>query len=256
MILNTRFEEFAPAIAALPDRERLTKEDILQPVFRLHEEETGKGLLEIYYSPIDVVNESAKVVLIGICPGFAPTQIAYRAAWEGLRDGLAPDAIQHEAKRRAQWVGQTRRNLAMMLDALNVPQRVGAPNGLALFDTHTHLIHSSAAVRYPVFVNGANYSGYGPDLHKMPILREYTETLLAEELAHIGPALVVLLGRSVSESVQAVLGETLAAHNRLVISAPHPSGGPGQAARLESFQARLPALREMVDAWFAVCSVR
>ncbi len=63
MILGTRFEQFAPAIAALPNHAPLTKADLLLPQFRLHQETTRAGLLEIYYSPIDVVNAHAKVVL-------------------------------------------------------------------------------------------------------------------------------------------------------------------------------------------------
>ena len=251
MILGNRFAQYAPAIAALPDRTPLTKTDLLRPDFRLHQEQTRNGLLEIYYSPIDVVNAQARIILIGICPGFAPMQLAYAEAGRCLRDGLPDDETQERAKRRAQWVGQTRVNLIAMLDALDVPAHLNIPSASALFDTHTHLLHSSAAVRYPVFINGGNYSGYGPDFQKTPVLRQYIETTLPQELAHIGKALVVLLGRSVSESLQALIGEQLRAHDRLVISAPHPSAGPGNAQRKQMFAERLPTLKPLVQEWFS-----
>ncbi len=251
ILASTQFERFAPAIASLPDHTPLTKADLLQPSLRLHSEQTKKGLLEIYYSPIDVVNAQAQLVLIGICPGFAPMQLAYQEAARGLRAGLPRDIIQEQAKRRAQWVGQTRVNLAAMLDALDVPAHLSVPSALALFDTHAHLLHSCAAIRYPVFVDGLNYSGYGPDMLKTPALRRYIETTLPETFQHIGKAVVVLLGRSVSEAVQAVIGEELRRHDRLVLSLPHPSAGPGAQQRRQQFTDRRPNLKQTVQAWYA-----
>ena len=249
MILGTRFEQFAPAIAALPGHAPLTKADLLLPQFCLHQETTRAGLLEIYYAPIDVVNPNARVVLIGICPGFAPMQLAYQEARDCLRAGMEHTEAQERAKRRAQWVGQTRVNLIAMLDALNVPDAIGAPSGAALFDTHTHLLHSSAAVRYPVFVNSDNYSGYAPELLKTSVLRHYIETTLKEELEHIGAALILLLGRSVSDALQTLLAGELQAHNRLVLSLPHPSAGPGNAQRRQTFADRLPETRQILQNW-------
>ena len=250
MILGTRFEQFAPDLAALPGHAPLTKADLLLPQFRLHQETTRAGLLEIYYSPIDVVNTGARVVCIGICPGFAPMQLAYQEARDCLKAGIEYEETQERAKRRAQWAGQTRVNLIAMLDALNVPRGIGAPDGAALFDTHTHLLHSSAAVRYPVFVNGSNYSGYAPELLKTPVLRRYIETTLAEELQQIGTALILLLGRSVSDALQTLLADELRAHNCLVLSLPHPSAGPGNAQRKQQFADRLPTLKPLVQEWF------
>lgn len=249
MILGNRFEHYAPAIAALPPHRPLTKADLLLPQFRLHQETTRAGLLEIYYSPIDVVNAGAKVVLIGICPGFAPMQLAYQEARDCLLAGVAHAETQERAKRRAQWVGQTRVNLIAMLDALNVPDVVGVPSAAALFDTHAHLLHSSAAIRYPVFVNGGNYSGYAPDMLKTPILRYHIEHILPEELQHIGKALIILLGRSVSDTLQTLLMDKLRVHNRLVLSLPHPSAGPGNAQRKQMFLARLPEHKQAVAEW-------
>ena len=251
ILASTQFAQFAPAIAALPGHVPLTKTDLLQPPFRLHQEQTKKGLLEIYYSPIDVVNAGARIVCIGICPGFAPMQIAYAQARRGLRASLPPDAIQEEAKRQAQWAGQTRVNLAAMLDALDAPARLGLASAASLFDSHAHLLHSSAAIRYPVFVDGLNYSGYGLDMYKTPVLRHYIETTLPEELACIGKALVVLLGRSVSETLHTLLGDQLRAHDRLVISLPHPSAGPGAQQRRQQFTEHLPRLKQTVQAWYA-----
>ena len=250
MISGSRFAQFAPAIASLPNRTPLTKADLLRPEFRLHHEQTRNGLLEIYYSPIDVVNEQARVVLIGICLGFAPMQLAYQEARDCLQAGIDHEQTQYRAKGRAQWVGQTRNNLIAMLEALDIPGVVGAPSGAALFDTHRHLLHSSAAIRYPVFVDGGNYSGYTPDLLKTLVLRQYIETTLAHDLQYIGKAIVLLLGRSVSDAIQALIPEQLQARDRLILSLPHPSTGPGNAQRRQMFAERLPLLKPQVEEWY------
>jgi hypothetical protein len=59
------FDAFASLIRALPDRERLNKDDLLTTEFRLHQDER----LAIYYAPFDHVNEGAKVAVVGITPG-------------------------------------------------------------------------------------------------------------------------------------------------------------------------------------------
>ena len=68
------FAQFAARIAALPDRERLTRDDLLVPDLLLHRE----GRLAIYYAPFDYINPLAKVVLVGISPGFRQMEIALR----------------------------------------------------------------------------------------------------------------------------------------------------------------------------------
>ncbi len=248
MILPGRFAAFAPLIFALPDGP-LARTDLMQPQFRLHHEPTRAGLLEIYYAPLDVVNTEAKIVLIGIAPGFAPMRLAYRSARRDLHDGLAPEEVLARAKRAASWVGQTRTNLVAMLDALGLPSMLDAPSGWSLFNTHAHLLHSSAACRYPVFVGGGNYSGYAPAFLKTPILRHYIENVLPEELNAIGGALIVLLGRSVADAIETLLPDVLQAKGRTVLRLPHPSAGPGQAQRQQMFAARLPELHAAVAAW-------
>src|SRR5215217_2021844 len=83
------FETFAPYIRALPDRQRLTKDDLLTPTFRRYQEEG----LEVYYAPFDYVNRDAKVAVVGITPGWAQKEIAYRSARDDLHAGLAHDEV-------------------------------------------------------------------------------------------------------------------------------------------------------------------
>jgi hypothetical protein len=63
-----RTQRYADLIKLLPSHERLQTTDLLVPEFRLHQD----SQLEVYYAPFDYVNQSAKVVILGITPGWTP----------------------------------------------------------------------------------------------------------------------------------------------------------------------------------------
>jgi hypothetical protein len=50
-----------------------------------------------------------------------------------------------------------------------------------LWDGRSDLDHFTSALRYPVFVNGGNYSGQ-PSMTATPILRELLDTCLESDL--------------------------------------------------------------------------
>ena len=77
------FERYAEAIASLPDRGTLLKADILNHQFLV----SAHNGLEIYYAPFDFVNVTAKVVIVGITPGWTQMQIAFHHASAVLRRG-------------------------------------------------------------------------------------------------------------------------------------------------------------------------
>src|SRR5262245_48605871 len=103
----TLFERFAPTIAALPERVEYEKSDLLTPQLRLH----ADAQVEIYYAPFGHVNELARVMLIGITPGFSQTQIAFQVAHAGLQAGLAVREIFQRITQAAALAGSMRRNL-------------------------------------------------------------------------------------------------------------------------------------------------
>ena len=66
-------------------------------------------------------------------------------------------------------------------------------------DSHRSLLHTTSAVRYPVFTRSRdgslkNYSGTSPQFGAHPWLRRMVETTLASELAALPAAIVVPLG--------------------------------------------------------------
>lgn len=73
-----------------------------------------------------------------------------------------------------------------MLDHIGVHTLLDIDSCARLFDTHRHLVHYTSALRYPVFVDGLNYSG-SPAMLSRSSLRRQVETHLAEEIRVLGP---------------------------------------------------------------------
>lgn len=49
-----------------------------------------------------------------------------------------------------------RKNLIEMLDGLERPKALGIVSGALLFSDRRDLLHTTSAIRYPVFVDGQN----------------------------------------------------------------------------------------------------
>jgi hypothetical protein len=238
------FHAFAPRIAALPDRAPLAREDLLVQDFLLWQE----GALALYYAPFDYINERARVALVGIAPGWFQMELAHRTARDALRSGLPPERASELARVTASFSGAIRKNLVAMLDGMGLHTALGLPSSWDLFGERLGLLHTTAVVRYPLFVRGANWTGYTPDPLRHPLLRRFVLEGLAEELRRVPAALVVPLGKSVAESLSylASIGATDAA--RCLPGLPHPSGA--NAHRHAQFAAARPALADRVRAWF------
>ncbi len=238
------FDAFSPRIAALPSLPAYEKRDLLVPRFRLH----GRGDLAVYYAPFDHVNLEAKVVLVGITPGWTQMEIGYREARKALLAGEAKDVVCQRAKAQASFAGPMRRNLVLMLDGIGLPQALGIPLSDALVGPATALLHTTSAIRYPVFIYGENYTGHRPKPLGTPILRDMVRTLLVEELQQIPDALIIPLGASLDEAIKDLVEKHAVDSKRCLTRFPHPSGGNGH--RVRQFAERRLPLQDAVEAWF------
>lgn len=78
------------------------KEDILNEIFELYREDN----LKIYYAPHnEIINEQAKVFIVGITPGWTQTSIAYQTAHKVLQNGIDFETIKKECKRDSRFAG-------------------------------------------------------------------------------------------------------------------------------------------------------
>ena len=245
MLQPMRFETYAAHIQALPGTPSLSKADLLCPAFRLYQD----ARLEIYYAPFDYLNPRAKVVLVGVTPGWTQMEIAYRQARVGLHAGLALPTMLDRIDEHASFAGAMRRNLVTMLDALALPAHLGVPSSASLFSTYRPLLHTTSAFRYPVFVHGRNCTGHTPKPLRMPALLYDIEHLLAEELQQVPDASIIPLGQSVSTIIEYLAEAGRLDRSRCLLGFPHPSGANGHRGR--EFNERRERLTRSLKEWFA-----
>jgi hypothetical protein len=194
---------------------------------------SSEGGLQTFYAPFDYVNTQARIVLCGITPGLQQASRALDEARKQLRQGASVDQARQAAKETASFAGAMRTNLINMLDHVGVHRLLGVDSCARLFDTHRHLVHYTSALRYPVFLDGQNYSG-SPAMLSRSSLRHQVETHLAEEMKTLGPlCLYVPLGPKVTEVFQHLQVKGLLKPEQLLDGLPHPSGA--NAERISYF---------------------
>ncbi len=228
------FSNFRDSFSALPPG-RLSLVDARAPQFCIYEDRR----LIAYYAPFDYLNTRARVALVGVTPG--PTQMleSYAIVRDALRAGRMDEDALRSVKAHASFKGM-RRDLARWLDELGLAPILGLQSCAELFeDSHRGLLHTTSAVRYPVFVRKrdgslANYSGSSPGLTMHPWLRGMIQATLAHELAALGSSIVIPLGQA-NRAVTHLRDLGAIDPARCLLGLPHPS--PASPFRERYFQA-------------------
>ncbi|MER0467976.1 hypothetical protein ABR330_15160 [Bacillus cabrialesii subsp. cabrialesii] len=244
MIINRScLEEFAEKIHSLPSS--LTKSDLLTDPFRLHQEND----LDIYYSPHnEYINRDASIVIAGITPGFSQMKTAYETAAESLRQGRSLEQMAVDTKKAAGLSGSMRHNLITMLDSCGLPQAIEIQSAAQLFGDLRHMLHTTSIIKYPVFVQQKNYTGYRPAITHSPILSTYAFGHFPAELNKVtGPALLIPLGKA-TETVCGTLITRHSLRNFFCLHGfPHPSGANGH--RLKQFSKNKEQLERQIHSF-------
>lgn len=218
--------------------------------------EESRGIrCAVYYAPFDFINTDARLVLLGITPGWAQMEEALWTAREGLRAKSSDEEVLRSVKTNASFKGM-RTRLCRWLDLLGIRTYLGLCSTLELFDGKRHLLHTTSAVRYPVLVTrcGArenareNYSGHRPRLWKDRHLWSYVTHYLVPELDAVSRALIVPLGKCASQVLEVLSGDVPRLRGRFLRGFPHPSGANGHGPR--AFSANLNSLRTQVAGFF------
>ncbi len=90
--------------------------------------------------------------------------------------------------------------------------------------TYPELVAVTSVVRYPVFINGDDYSGHNGGLPtKHRVLRLFIESLLAADVRRTPEALVVPLGKAVEDAMQYLVDHKHLDRERVLFGFPHPS---------------------------------
>jgi hypothetical protein len=80
----------------------------------------------------------------------------------------------------ASFSGPMRTNLVAMLDHICLARWLGVASTATIWSSHQEFAHFTLALRYPIFVDGENYSGRR-DMTSSPLLRRLLDECLREE---------------------------------------------------------------------------
>lgn len=238
---------FEQAIRSLPDDRTLRRDELWTDDFLLQQENE----LTVYYSPIgEYVNTEAKVVIIGITPGFEQMRIAFEEATDALHHGVSLEETARLVKYTASFAGTMRRNLVQMLDTLELPALLGSETTASLFHQHQELLHPTSLLKQPVFYREKNYSGHQPKINRSPLLRHYAEEHFVAEINQLQkPALLIPLGRVVETQVRGLIHDGRIEQHQLLSGFPHPSGANGH--RKKQFEENQAYLMKQLIQHFA-----
>lgn len=231
-MIGTHIDRFLPAVRSLPDSFQLT--DDIADRFILDRE----GAIRVVWVPFEYLPKHPVLAIVGITPGRYQGEIALNTFREGLNEGLGIEEAFRRVKAIASFSGTTMRtNLVAMLDHIGLNHVIGVMTCADIFGAPGEPVHTTSALRYPVFVDGKNYSG-SPDLIRTPILRRWVETTLAEETALLPNVLWVPLGRVPALALRHLAAKGMIDGDRILDGLPHPSGA--NAERVAYFLRRKP----------------
>lgn len=227
-----RFAHFTSAIQALK-LDRISQPFDIPASFLLGQD----GPLTSHYIPFDYVNPSARLVLVGITPGFTQWKNAMREAQRQLAAGASMDAAHLAAKHTGAFSGAMRPNLIALLDHIGLHRWLGVASCEELFGAAAHLVQTTSILRHPVFVDGANYNGT-PSMVRTPFLQQQIDGHFAAEAKSLDNAVFVPLGPKVSEGLDRLAQRGVISEDRILHGLPHPSGA--NAERIAYFLGRKP----------------
>jgi len=229
------FPRFAATVGNLTDAELSDPRTAAQ--LALAQTDVRGRTVSMVYAPFDHVNPTARIAIVGLTPGLQQARNALSAARAALRRGASVNDAAAEAKVFASFSGPMRANLVAMLDRIGVARRLGVASTASLWGERADLIHFTSALRYPVFIDGENWSGQ-PDALRVPLMRDWLLTYLGEELRSLQGALLVPLGPKVSAMLAYLASQGVVDRSRILDGLPHPSGA--NAERIAYFLGQKP----------------
>jgi hypothetical protein len=194
------------------------------------------GTVSAHYIPFDYVNHEARLVLVGISPGFVQWKNAVREARRLLAQGAAQDDVLRAAKYTGAFSGAIRPNLVALLDHVGLQRWLGIASCASLFGEHADLMHVTAVLRHPVFIDWKNYNGASPNMLTTPLLQAQLLDYFAAEARALPGAVVVPLGPKVGLALDWLAARGVLAADRILHGIPHPSGA--NAERIAYFLGR------------------
>lgn len=234
---HSLFDRYAPLVMGLSERQ-ISNPQYSQELL-MHRMTIDSRQVDMVYSPFDYVNENAKIVIVGMTPGSKQASNALSSAKAALQSGLSIAEASKTAKLQASFSGEPMRtNLVRMLDTIGVQAKLGLRSTVSLWNEDADLVHFTSALRYPVFVNGQNWSGQ-PDMIRTSQMRSWLEQYTGTELSLLKNAIIVPLGQRVGAAMKHLAANGQIRSDLILEGLPHPSGQNGE--RVQCFLGDKPA---------------
>lgn len=236
-MLTAQSKSYLSFIQTLPIKDQYSKQDLLIEDLLMARE----GQVEMYYAPHnEYINPLAKIVIVGITPGWTQMERAYQAAAESLHRGETDEEACKAAKIAARFAGSMRTNIISMLEELELPHYFGIEKASDLFDANTTLLHTTSLLRYPVFVDKQNYNGHLPPLTNNEFLYKKAAESFPQEISMLDGPLIIPLGKSVEKVLRQLIHQNKIQAGNYLWGFPHPSGANGH--RHKQFETAKPEM--------------
>jgi len=226
-----RFADFADAILAT-DVDTIPGPTHIPAAFLLGRDKA----VSAHYVPFDYVNDRARVVVVGITPGFVQWKNAVREARRQMMLGAALPEVLRAAKYTGAFSGAIRPNLVALLDHVGLQRWLGIASCASLFHGDAALMQVTAVLRHAIFVDGKNYNGANPNMVTTRLLQEQMLDHFAIEAERLPEAVYVPLGPKVGEALSWLAGRGVLRESHILHGIPHPSGA--NAERIAYFLGR------------------
>lgn len=217
------FKNYENYLRNLPLKDVYGKEDLLTEEFLYAKD----GKVEVYWAPFEYINKDAKVIILGITPGWTQMELAFNYVLHHIDEEDYEQLISN-AKNNASFGGTTmRKNLIDMLDGIELNKFLNISSCKQLFHEKQSLLHTSSVLRYPVFIDGENYSGSSPKIYSQEIFLNMIDELLVPELNQVKNAVIIPTGKVVSDVLKYLVDKGKIEHKTILFNFPHPSGANG-----------------------------
>ena len=177
----------------------LNKENILSNDFLIYSDK----LIQVPYAPFDTINSNAKIIIAGITPGWTQLYNSYKYIIQS--DEENEDLLLKKAKRKGSFSGHMRVILTKWLDEIGLSKTLKVNTMNELFnDLNDDILHTTSILRYPVFINHKNYTGYNPKMLKHKYFLNVINNTFIPELSMMKNALLIPLGSAVNEVINSL----------------------------------------------------
>lgn len=251
-------------IDSLKKFNNLNESNITNNDFLLNKYEYGKRKTKYlfeFYAPFDYVNKEARIVIVGITPGWTQAKNIHNFMLSQIKKGVTnKELLEKEAKYKASFCGRMKQNLVRKLDDIGISESYLKESSSELWLSKRNLFHPTSLLRFPVFVKKNaqstnkydNYGGHIPPILSIEGLKNrILKTFYEEEIKQISnKSLIIPLGTAVSNVMRNLISENKIEKDRCILDFPHPTTGFGQIKGDEKFEVDKEKFKKKVLDWF------